>query len=628
MKIVLISPYEEFGDLFEAIVRRRRNENPPLPRWFEFEVRDCFDQAEIKNLKLDCDVVIARGGSARLLEAIPGSPPVVSISAQAVDMIRCIKKTIALYGKRRIIFPGSRGMVHQAYQIPELIDVDLEILEMPFVDNSEVERVFAKISDREAIIIGGTLVCSWGKEHGYLTALIESGEEAMELALDEACRIALAARREAEKAQQIKTILDGYDDAIISVDSTGALNYFNSAAERMLGRSRDGVLGRSVSEVGLGEPLESFITKHADCRDELIRRTGPGGGAYDLSASKRSVLFGSDAIGSVITLQYISNLQDSEARLRTKLAAREHRAKHRFFEILGTAPATLFAVQQAQRYSQADASVLITGRSGTGKELFAQSMHNASRRKNFPFVAINCAAIPESLLESELFGYVEGAFTGAARGGKAGLIETAHRGTIFLDEISELPLALQARLLRVLQEKEIRRLGSDRVINVDVRVFSATNRDLAELVAQGAFREDLYYRLDVLRLNLPPLCERRGDIPMLCRHYIALYAAQDDLTAPEFTPEAMELMCSLPWDGNIRELCNVCQRLVVLGGGAKISEALVAEATHRASRHPKSPEQAEVEHMIAAGLPRSEIARRLGVDRTTLWRRMKKWGVE
>ncbi|MGE4354307.1 MAG: sigma-54 interaction domain-containing protein, partial [Oscillospiraceae bacterium] len=332
-------------------------------------------------------------------------------------------------------------------------------------------------------------------------------------------------------------------------------------------------------------------------------------------------------IGTVVTLQYVSRLQDSEAKLRSKLSEKEHKAKHRFYEILGSAPTITFAISQAQKFSQVEASVLITGKSGTGKELFAQSMHNASRRKSFPFVAINCAAIPENLLESELFGYVEGAFTGAVRGGKMGIIEMAHRGTLFLDEISELPLGLQARLLRVLQEREIRRLGHDKVINVDVRVFSATNRNLDELVSQGKFREDLYYRLDVLRLNLPSLSERREDIPILCRHYINLYAEHNKKTAPEFSREAIALLSSLPWEGNIRELCNVCQRLIVLCDTGEIGAKLVEEAINRSPQSVRSDNRQLVVSLLAQGISKSDIAARLGIERTTLWRKMKKWGL-
>jgi PAS domain S-box-containing protein len=628
LKITLVAPYQDFGRLFSQVAEHYRQRLRKAGRAddFEFQVCVCFDQAALRDMYFDCDAIIARAHSANILSDRENFVPVVNMLVQTVDVIRCIKNAWAKYGKRRIIFPGTYTMVNQAYQVSELIDVDLEILEMPSTIESEVDLIYQRITDHDAIIIGGNPVCNRGRELNFKTAVVESGEEAMALALEDARRIAEAARHEAEKAQEIRTILDSQDDAIISVDTHGLITYFNSAAERILQLNREQLLLRKASEALSNQPLTEFIESHPDCQDEILRCTASGGEILDLSAGKRSISLEGKRIGSVITLQYISRLQDSEAKLRSKLSEKDHKAKHRFYEILGSAPATQFAVRQAQKYSQVEASVLITGKSGTGKELFAQSMHNASRRKSFPFVAINCAAIPESLLESELFGYVEGAFTGAVRGGKMGLIEMAHRGTLFLDEISELPLSLQARLLRVLQEKEIRRIGHDKVINVDIRVFSATNRNLQELVAQGKFREDLYYRLDVLRLELPALSERREDIPPLCRHYINIYAKRNNMPAPEFTSDALEFLSSLPWNGNVRELCNVCQRLIVLCDGSSVTVQSVKEAIHDNGPNAKPAERIMIEDLMAAGLTKAEIASRMGMERTTLWRHMKKLG--
>lgn len=626
IKIVLVAPYDEFADRFNAVAADiLAREDNSAHEETELEVRICYDQDIMPNLHFDCDAIIARAHSAKLLTANANAVPVVRMIVQAVDVIRCIKKAWAQYGKRKIIFPGSYTMVNQAYQVPELIDVDLEILEMPSTMGDEVIRVFGQIHDREAIIIGGTPLCDMARDLGLRWAMVESGEEAMALALEEAKRTAIVARREAEKAQHIRTILDSFDEAIISVDKLGTISYFNYMAAQILQLRPENVLHHRIEDVTHDEQLLNFFRLHSDCKDEILRYTSPSGDKLGLSAGKSSIKLGGAAIGTVVRLQYISRLQDSEAKLRSKLSEKDHKAKHRFYEILGSAPSTTFAISQAQKYSQSEASVLITGKSGTGKELFAQSIHNASRRRSFPFVAINCAAIPEALLESELFGYVEGAFTGAVRGGKMGLIELAHRGTLFLDEISELPLSLQARLLRVLQEKEIRRLGHDKVINVDIRVISATNRNLREQVTRGEFREDLFYRLDVLRLELPSLSERREDIPTLCRHYISLYAGRNNMPTPEFNDDAMALLSSLPWNGNIRELGNVCQRLIVLGDGERISAQLVEDVIHRPARSFLSDERLVVQNLLNEGVTKAEIARKLDIDRTTLWRKMKKW---
>ena len=212
-------------------------------------------------------------------------------------------------------------------------------------------------------------------------------------------------------------------------------------------------------------------------------------------------------VGSVVTVLNASQIQTTEDKLRMTLHHKGHSAKYSFDQMIIRAPRMLECVQEAKAFARTDSNIVIVGESGTGKELVSQSIHAASRRSQNNFVALNCAALPENLLESELFGYVEGAFTGAAKGGKAGLFEIAHKGTIFLDEISEIPLGLQGRLLRVLQEREIMRLGDSRIIPIDIRVIAATNKNLEDLVRAGKFRQDLYYRLYVLQLNIPPLRE-------------------------------------------------------------------------------------------------------------------------
>jgi transcriptional regulator with PAS, ATPase and Fis domain len=286
------------------------------------------------------------------------------------------------------------------------------------------------------------------------------------------------------------------------------------------------------------------------------------------------------------------------------------------------------AIDVARQYARVDSTVLIHGETGVGKELFAQSIHTAGNRSSGPFVAVNCAALPEALLESELFGYVEGAFTGARRKGKPGLFELAHRGTIFLDEISEIPLSLQGRLLRVLQEREVIRLGHDRVIPVDVRVLCATNRDLHRLVEEGNFRRDLYWRLNVLSLSIPPLRERRDDIVPLMLQFL-------DTLSPSgnhgivFSGDALSFLTQYPWPGNVRELRNLCERLTVVHTGKTVDAAFLThlmeyrESTQPLRSGPTGME--EIERALAqAGGKITRAAEILGVHRATLWRKCKR----
>lgn len=277
-------------------------------------------------------------------------------------------------------------------------------------------------------------------------------------------------------------------------------------------------------------------------------------------------------------------LRKEVGRLRSEV-----RAERRFGDIVAKTPAMVRALEMAEKVARHPSSVLISGASGTGKELVARLIHRESARKDGPFVPVNCGAIPETLLESEFFGYVKGAFTGADKD-REGLFEAADGGTLFLDEIGELPLNLQVKLLRALQEGEIRRLGGSESLEVDVRVIAATNRDLEGMVGQGAFREDLYYRLAVVPIHLPPLRRRVDEIPDLVHHFLEQHRERLGVKVETVSPDAMEVLLSYSWPGNIRELENLLERLAVLSEGTKIRLEDLPEDI----RHP-NPERAPME---------------------------------
>lgn len=259
-----------------------------------------------------------------------------------------------------------------------------------------------------------------------------------------------------------------------------------------------------------------------------------------------------------------------EAIEKSKGIQKVEKIKTPFPEIIGKSKIMLEIFYIMQMVAESNANVLITGESGTGKELVARAIHKNSLRKSKPFIIVDCTTIPENLLESELFGHEKGAFTGATER-KTGLIEIAHEGTVFLDEIGELPMFLQKKLLRFLQEKEIQKVGSTQRIKVDVRVISATNRDLEKAIKENLFREDLYWRLNVVRINLPPLRERKEDIPLLVNHFLNKFSKENNKPIPQLEPEVMESLLNYDWPGNIRELANVIERAVVLSPSGLIS---------------------------------------------------------
>jgi formate hydrogenlyase transcriptional activator len=311
------------------------------------------------------------------------------------------------------------------------------------------------------------------------------------------------------------------------------------------------------------------------------------------------------------------------------------RSEHNFTEIVGRSAALQRVLQEVEVVSPTDSGVLIRGETGTGKELIARAIHNMSARRDRPFVKLNCAAIPSGLLESELFGHEKGAFTGAIMR-KAGRFEVADKGTLFLDEVGDIPLDVQSKLLRVLQEQEFERLGSTRTQQVDVRVIAATHRDLKQMVKDGQFRSDLFYRLHVFPLLVPPLRDRREDIPMLVRHYVDKYATRMNRHIETIPSRAMEVFASYPWPGNVRELQNFIERAVILSPGSALRPPL--DELRRTSVPNPSPsskmctlEEMEREHVLQAirdsnwviGGPNGAAAR-LGMKRTTLTYRIRK----
>jgi two-component system response regulator HydG len=327
-------------------------------------------------------------------------------------------------------------------------------------------------------------------------------------------------------------------------------------------------------------------------------------------------------------------LKEENVRLRENLGIRFDRTN-----IIGRSPAMAGLLETVALVAPSEATVLITGESGTGKELIAGAVHFNSARKAGPFVKVNCAAITESLLESELFGHEKGSFTGAERR-KDGRFLQANGGSIFLDEISEMPLSMQVKLLRVLQEREITRVGGESVIRIDTRVIAATNRDLAAMVASGAFREDLYYRLDVVNLKVPALRERKEDIPLLAMSFLEMFSERNRKKIKGFAPAAMNSIIKYEWPGNVRELMNAVERAVVLGR----SEYLEGNDLPGAGKD--SSETASLVFMDTGDMPleeiekatilkaletlkgnKSETARRLGITRRTLHKKLKKYGV-
>ena len=351
--------------------------------------------------------------------------------------------------------------------------------------------------------------------------------------------------------KQLDTLLNIVDKAVIITNANGVIHSCNESAERIIGYRKEKIIGENAVHLIPEIPYTEVLSSGREIRQKLITIN-----KSSIAVSVSPIVIGGILYGAVATVERFTETEKNQHKLRVQLLGKGHTARYTFYDILGESPQIAGCKKIARRMAHSGSSILIMGESGTGKELFAQAIHNESDRKDYQFVAANCAALPESLLESELFGYARGAFSGAKKEGKMGLFELAHNGTLFLDEIGEISPAIQIRLLRVLQERNFMRIGGDEVINVDVRIIAATNSRLEDLVDENRFRQDLYYRLKVLPLSIPPLREHRQDILPLFRDYRQKINADFELS-----PEAERALLRHHWHGNVRELINCVEYL-------------------------------------------------------------------
>ena len=352
--------------------------------------------------------------------------------------------------------------------------------------------------------------------------------------------------------ERFKTVINNVHDGLIAINKENKVSVFNPIAEKLFNKKALNVIGQPIEEILDNKLLETVNNP----RKEGILKLP----SYEILISEMPLYAKNADRGRLYVLKDVSEIHRLEESVRRRLYEEQNIARYNFADIIGNSPALKKILSLAKKMAKTDATIFIQGESGTGKELLAQSIHNASSRRKGPFVAINFAALSETLLESELFGYEEGAFTGAKRGGSAGLFEIAHKGTLFLDEIGDAPLPFQVKLLRVLQEKQVRRVGGLKVIPIDVRIIVATNHNLKEDIKLKLFREDLYYRLNVLPLKIPALRERREDIMPLCYAFYKKYRPLSN-DAKIYFKNIQPYLEAYNWQGNIRELQNVIEYL-------------------------------------------------------------------
>ncbi len=617
--ITIIAPFPGLGQLAEEVVQEHAVEWDNRVNVMVGDLNEGLSKA-LEAVRAGTEVIISRGGTACLIAA-QLDVPVVEIDVTALDVLRALRQVLGVDGA-----VGLVGFKNVCYGFAGLGDIlGLTIREIIIEDESRAEeKIVAALGEGIRVIVGDAVSVRIALRLGLEGCLIQSGRETVFKAVQQAFKIAEVRKREQERAALLKAVIDGSNDAMLAINSEGILTMINSNAEDLFGVQAPAVIGKRLADVVPGLAMQNLIGSNTLNYDVFSQ------GERTLALQCRPITIRGDHVGTVAIFQNVGQLQKYEQIVRQKLHKNGLFAKATIDDIIGDSKLIKAVKANAMKCARTDSNVLITGETGVGKEMLAQSIHNLSRRKAGPFVAVNCAALPESLLESELFGYVEGAFTGARRGGKSGLFELAHGGTLFLDEIGEMPLTLQARLLRVLQEREVMRLGGNSVIRINVRIVAATNRNLTELIDNKVFREDLYYRINVLHLNIPPLRDRPNDIQLLAGYLLKRICNNRTV---RITVPALHALSCYSWPGNVRELANVVERAVLQAEDGCIDECHICsllesvKADRCRAADPITLNEIELQTIEKVlreeGYQMTRSAEKLGISRSTLWRKLK-----
>jgi transcriptional regulator with PAS, ATPase and Fis domain len=597
-------------------------------------VNSLLEQAfpHLKEVQGIADIVLA-GPSTRRMYANDLSIPIISFRPTFPDLIRAIQeaKTIDL----RIALCLSRDDVD--FDLPLLSQV-MAVSLVPFYCDTGKEYEDACLSAKEEglkVVIGGSFTVGVAERIGLNGILLYKGKDMIRTAVRNALEICQIQQEGIRRISQLNAIVHNFTEGLLLADERGRVILHNPPAQRYLRTEK--LLGKRLSRL-LGTETYRDVLNHGKNVLNVVEKEA-------LVTNYIPVRSPGGIHGLICTFKKVDEIQDAEFTVRKKLHDKGFAVKYQLDDIIGESEAIRSCKERVLQFAGANGPVLITGESGTGKELFAHSLHALSSRRNGPFVAINCATLPSELLESELFGYEKGAFTGAHTAGKRGLIEIAHKGTLFLDEITSLNYLLQAKLLRLLSEQEILKLGSDRIIPVDIRILAATNDDIEACVRERRFREDLYYRLNAFRLHIPPLRERPEDLVPLFLHFVAAFRGDLLQTINRKKTLIQNVLLRESLRGNAREVENVAKRFCLLfqpGKDENGIESLLEDCLesrmlpgHGKEEIPSDLRTAlrQTEKKILEDLARryrnkTELSRILDMDRSSLWRKLKKYGIE
>lgn len=595
--------------------------------------------------RMNKEIIIARGTVADNIRNNVDIH-VINIEIQFEDILERLCKPTNNKKKIGIAIPDVK-FTNLAIAIGNLLGFDLQsylTTNVPCVnDNSTVEFLFNEFikklkMDEVEVLIG----LSYGHRDKIITEMlgidfkpIDSDKEAIIGAVKKAIDIYIMTTKERTEKEKFKTVINHSTEGIMAIDQNGIITIFNNICEKYFNMNASDVLDKNVNEIFPEfKMLEAVQTQCAINKIVSLNDV-------QLICDYIPIKVESLSCGVVVNFRKINEVRKAENEIRIYSAEKSFNAKNSFDNLIGKSKAMKEIIRLGKVYSEVASTILITGESGTGKEVLAQAIHNNSPRKNYPFIPINCAALPPNLLESELFGYADGAFTGARKGGKQGLFELAHNGTIFLDEIGDMDLSIQVKILRVIQERQILRIGDNKMIPINVRIISATNKNLYEEVKKNNFRLDLYYRLNVLELNLCPLKDRKEDLADLIDEILYQLNSELNFKVTGIDSETFKYFLNYNWPGNIRELRNILERLVVLTRNGIVKFQNVKDILTRFTL--KSEEDyneydytklEDVERSLILkiykkeGFNKQRTANELGISRNTLKRKLEKYNIQ
>ena len=585
------------------------------------------------------NAIIARGGIQLLLNKSDINLPIIPIPISVIDVFDAVQKGLLI--DQNIAIIAFDNMIVPCESLMRIMNREFHFVVVKSEDEIE-EKIKALAAAGIKVVIGGGTISKPSYEYGLTPIVLQSSRESIISAISEGVRVSIATIEEKNKLQRLRAIVENSNDGIISVNKHGIIKIFNSMAEKLLKRNADDLIGKSIfSEFDELNIKDIFINEVSEL--EVIKEVNH----VKLLVSSIPVKVNDEIMDVITILQDVNKLKETEEKIRREIMSTGFYAKYKFDDIVGKSKVSKDLIRIAKDYAEVNSTVLIEGETGTGKEVIAQSIHNYSEVANGPFVAVNCAAFPENLLESELFGYAPGSFTGADRKGKRGLFELAHGGTIFLDEICEMNPMLQGRLLRVLQEKNVMRVGDNKLIPINVRVIAASNKDLKQLTLKNKFREDLYYRLNVLKIDMPPLRHKAEDIPELVNKFMHEFSQRLNKSVFAIEPDAMAHIMSYDWPGNIRELKNFVERIMVIHKKrvlelsdikdkyfsveqpyTEFEQFIVRDKSYEIDCSRFGSEKENIERCLAENKGILLLtAKTLGISRSTLWRKMKKYNI-